>query len=314
MNVTILKNQIEELYDIRITDEKIETNGFQNIVMSFILDGKRYIARCTSENHRTREQIEAELLWLTHLVKNGFLLANAVQINKNHLITETVVESKRYFIVIFEHTNGRPVNVSDKDEWSEPFFFEWGTCIGKLHSTQSGTLHRPNWLESYSPKNGHEKEMIDQLNTFDRTPETFGLIHNDLHQGNFHVKDKQIILFDFDDSAYHYFAQDLAVSIYHALWTGMSYHPDWDDFPHLFLRTFLQGYSSVKTLSLDMFEQIQLCMQFRERFLYRLFSKQWDPATMEEWQVMKIKELEDHIQEGQIPYIHELEKVKHLFE
>ena len=154
---------------------------------------------------------------------------------------------------------------------------------------------------------------MTRLNSYKRTPENFGLIHNDLHQGNFHIENEEIILYDFDDCSYNFFAQDLAVSIYHALWTGTSFHPEWRDFPRYFLSHFFEGYTSRRKLSTEIHDQLKVSMQMRELFLYLLFQEKWEPSSLEDWQTSKLIELRVNLSDNRIPYEKVLDSVKYFF-
>ncbi|MBB4824196.1 Ser/Thr protein kinase RdoA (MazF antagonist) [Sporosarcina luteola] len=112
----------------------------------------------------------------------------------------------------------------------------------------------------------------------------YGFIHNDLHQGNIHLKNGELIIFDFYDCGEHFNAQDVGVSIYHALWTGTSFHPESIEFPEISLHLFFSGYASKKSLPLQMVEQVYVLLQLREVFLYSIFKKTWDPKCLEDWQ------------------------------
>jgi len=306
----ILRNVISG----EISDVSLQSEGFQNIVVTFKLDENQYVARLSTKK---KEWIKAEIEWLDYLQDNGIRLAAPVQFSGVDKIIEITMNRERYFLSFFQHTGGQPVNVLDSSEWNGEFFFRWGRLIASLHNIGGPSLDLP---EGGVNKEFDEKWLNDwyellnaQLNNFPKTSSNYGLIHNDLHQGNFHIADGEIVLFDFDDSAYQLFAQDLAVSIYHALWTGTSFHPEWGDFPNYFLTHFLNGYLSEGQLSEDMYGQLLILLQMRELFLYTLFKEKWEKDNMEDWQFEKLRELESNIMEKRIPYEQELEKVNNYF-
>jgi Ser/Thr protein kinase RdoA (MazF antagonist) len=45
----------------------------------------------------------------------------------------------------------------------------------------------------------------------------YGLLHTDLHHGNFFVDEGRITAFDFDDIGYNWFASDIAVLLLRAI-------------------------------------------------------------------------------------------------
>ncbi|MCR2821823.1 phosphotransferase enzyme family protein [Lederbergia panacisoli] len=305
---------LNRVLDKDIRGLSLESEGFQNIVATFNIDGNYYVARLSNKK---KEWIEAEIKWLNYLQDNGIRLAAPVQFNGLDKIIEVAMNQESYLLTFFQHTCGQPVNVLDSTEWNGEFFYRWGRTIGSLHYISASSLDRPkgsanfhseeNWL------NECKEYLENQLNKFPKTANNFGLIHNDLHQGNFHITQGEIVLFDFDDCGYQFLAQDLAVSVYHSLWTGTSFHPEWEDFPNYFLTHFLEGYLSERRLTEDMYEQLLILLQMRELFLYNLFKEKWHPESMQDWQLEKLQELERHLREKRIPYERELKKVKHYF-
>lgn len=305
---------VERVLNREISEVCLQSEGFQNIVATFKLDEKEYVARFSQKK---KESIDAEIRWMEYLKSKGIRLAAPVQFNGLEKVIEIEMNQDKYFLTFFQHTGGQPVNVLDSAEWNGEFFYRWGRMIATLHNITGASFERPEgsatiesdekWVKVFY------KELNEQLDPFSKTPNNFGLIHNDLHQGNFHIVDGGIVLFDFDDCAYQFLAQDLAVSIYHAIWTGTSFYPEWEDFPHYFLTHLLKGYLSVRQLAEDMYDQLLVFLQMRELFLYTLFKEKWDPETMEDWQFGKLRELESNLMEKRIPYEQELRKVKHYF-
>jgi Ser/Thr protein kinase RdoA (MazF antagonist) len=71
-------------------------------------------------------------------------------------------------------------------------------------------------------------------------PETFGLIHGDLHQGNYLFHGDQVRAIDFDDCGYGYYLYDMAVTLSEVNWRK--------DTPAL-RKSFLAGYRRVRDFS-----------------------------------------------------------------
>ncbi|MBS4195055.1 phosphotransferase enzyme family protein [Lederbergia citri] len=310
MYIKKINEILERELNREIIDICLQSEGFQNIVATFKSDEKQYVARFSQKK---KESIQAEIQWMEYLQGKGISLAAPVQFGSLEKVIEIEINQENYLLTFFQHTGGQPVNVLDSAEWNGEFFYRWGRMIALLHNISGPAFKRPEGSATIESDtkwvNDCYKDLKIQLNTFSKTTTNFGLIHNDLHQGNFHIVDGEIILFDFDDCAYQFFAQDLAVSIYHAIWTGTSFYPEWEDFPHYFLTHFLNGYLSIRQLSEDMYDQLLVLLQMRELFLYTLFLEKWDPETMEDWQFGKLRELERNLREKRIPYEQEIRKV-----
>ena len=143
---------------------------------------------------------------------------------------------------------------------------------------------------------------MQRLSAFERKESTFGLIHNDFHQGNLIItKDGTITTIDFDDCAYNWYAQDIAVAFYHAYWQHSSYNGNNKAFPHTFMNHFFKGYQVENFLHEDIVEQIPIFLKLREIFLYQLFDRTWDKNNLEEWQKYTFLDLEEKIKKS-IPY------------
>lgn len=286
------------------------TNGFQNSVYTYHKDGRDYILRLSNQNRKNLSDLENEIKFIAALEKDEVSVSRPFP-SKNNLLIESV---DQFFVVAFEKAQGVAVDVTDSNVWNSDVFFNWGKQIGRMHkASQRIQLDRPKWtkeepdllgllpkIESKLIKERYT-ELLDQLRDFQQDSHLFGLIHNDLHQGNFFVKDRRIIIFDFDDCAYHWFAYDLAVSFYHAYWQASSFTPEQTDFSRIFWHHFLKGYNEEHPIQREMLEQIPTFLKIREIFLYVLFLEKWDLHSLADWQSYTLEDLKYRIEE-QIPY------------
>ena len=58
------------------------------------------------------------------------------------------------------------------------------------------------------------RRLMDWLHKLPKDDQSFGLIHGDFGATNYRYKDNRLCVFDFDDCCYHWFAYDLAITIY----------------------------------------------------------------------------------------------------
>jgi Ser/Thr protein kinase RdoA (MazF antagonist) len=99
--------------------------------------------------------------------------------------------------------------------------------LAKSFSPNTSTFYRNHWNEgdlfTHFPNHVGEliqekwREYIHSLSKLPKDKEVYGLIHNDLHQGNFTYYDGEISVFDFGDCEFNWFVQDIAISLYHAV-------------------------------------------------------------------------------------------------
>jgi amicoumacin kinase len=98
---------------------------------------------------------------------------------------------------------------------------------------------------------------------------SYGLVHGDLHHGNFFVEESKITAFDFDDCCHHWFAYDLAVPWFTLCGEfrplGVAFNED-----QLF-GIFLDGYAKTHTLSDRWIGRIGTFMAYRTALLYHWF-------------------------------------------
>ena len=86
-------------------------------------------------------------------------------------------------------------------------------------------------------------------------PETFGLIHGDLHQDNYFFHQGQVRAIDFDDCGYDYYLYDIAVTLSEVNWR--------ENTPEL-RKSFLKGYRSIRDLSSEQLGYLDTFITFRD--------------------------------------------------
>ncbi|MBT2679349.1 phosphotransferase [Bacillus sp. ISL-35] len=286
--------------------EKIRLiGGFHNEV--YYLKDENKILRI-SEVNKTEQSILQELEWMEFLQKNGIRipLPEKKLRNYNGRIT-----------TFFEYIEGNPVEVKNQGFWNSKTFEKLGRILGKMHALSKNfevaEIHRPVWTKDkpdvFSIKSNLDpglKRIYDDLMgklLFDPVAvDTYGLIHNDFHQGNLIVTNQgDIVVIDFDECSYNWFAQDVAVFFYHAYWQQQSFNGMTDDFCQEFLHSFFAGYQAENLLHEITIKQIPIFLKLREIYLYQLFLQKWDLDQLEEWQKFTLDNLKNVIK-NQMPY------------
>ena len=108
------------------------------------------------------------------------------------------------------------------------------------------------------------------------TKNNYGLIHTDIHAGNFFVKDNELTVFDFDDCSYMWFVSDIAIALF--------YHIDFQKITEeeriekatLFMKHFMIGYLKENKLTKKDFLAIDLFLKLRELVLYIVVHRSMD--------------------------------------
>ncbi|SDN29399.1 phosphotransferase enzyme family protein [Bacillus sp. OK048] len=295
---------LEQIYGVNTKDLIPISEGFHNTILSY----QNLIFRLSSRNSRSLEEIESEVAYLQALGEKGVSVSLPIKSPKEKIIEST----DQHYIVCFEKAKGNAVDVADREVWNKDLFFTWGRVSGRIHQVSKDIrINRPTWspdnpdilnllpkIKSKIIANRYE-QLLKLLGDFEMNSNLFGLIHNDFHQGNFFVNKGEITIFDFDDSAYHWFAYDLAVSFYHAYWQASSFTPENTEFPFVFWKYFLKGYMQEHLISKELIQQIPIFLKIREIFLYTLFMEKWDTKNLEDWQEYTLTNLKNKIETGE---------------
>ena len=301
--VVCMENIVEELFkeDILIKglrlfnlDESYKKIGdFENYVFEVWKKEQPYILRVTHQSHRTKEQILAELDWVKYLHSCGINVPSIfTSEHKNMVEIINASDDSHFYFCLFSKVSGSAVHVKD-DHFNEKLFFAWGKAIGEIHKVtrtyiQSTNIKkRPSWdeddlleIENYIPENEEiiverTKELLRELATLPTTVDYFGLIHGDIHSGNFFFDGSEIHIFDFDDSSYHWFTSDIAIPLYYSVFYRFSNEniQERNQFARVFIEAFIEGYETVTKAPPQWKEHLQYMLRLRDITLYSVLYK-----------------------------------------
>jgi Ser/Thr protein kinase RdoA (MazF antagonist) len=108
-----------------------------------------------------------------------------------------------------------------------------------------------------------------------QSPDSFGLIHADLHQENYFFQHDQVRAIDFDDCGYGHYLYDIAVTLSEVNWRKNT--------PEL-RKGFLTGYRSIRDLSSEDEGYLDTFMTFRDLQLMIWFMEMRNhPAFRDKW-------------------------------
>jgi Ser/Thr protein kinase RdoA (MazF antagonist) len=184
-------------------------------------------------------------------------------------------------------------------------------ALSKAYGPPNPSWKRPNWdgplmldLESWIPdREPRVKERWAELNAYlqglPRDGEGYGLIHQDAHAGNFFVHGDEIILFDFDDCVYGWFAYDIAVVLFYAVMGAQ----DWPAFTRSFMTNFLAGYAQENELPPGWLARIPHFLKLREIDLYAVIHRSFDVQNLDDPWVKRYMDGRRQRLERGAPYI-----------
>jgi len=269
--------------------ESVSTSA--NDVYSFIESGKTRYLRLTSNCARTEKQIEAEIDFIFHLHKGGVSVALPISSIAGRFVEEVASTEGLLFACVFEQAEGKRFRYETGESNKEHFRLR-GRTLGRIHALSktyipSGSFCRFAWnddtllvdVENFLPKT--EKIVWQEYNVlkerlldYPQSEQTYGLIHGDFGETNYRYQDSQLNIFDFDDCCYHWFAYDLAVTIYPHGWRKEGLQLlDW----------LLEGYSESMPLTIKLAD-IQLFCQWRLIYMFLVYARKWGFEDLSEQQ------------------------------
>jgi amicoumacin kinase len=253
-----------------------------NYVYSFIESGKTRYLRLTSSRDRTKEQIEAELDFIFHLHRGGLSVALPVSSVAGRLVEEVASTNNLFFACVFEQAEGKRFSY-DAAESNKDHFRLRGRTLGRIHALSktyapSGGFRRFAWdadkllvdVENLLPES--EKivwreydRLKERLQDCPQPKQAYGLIHGDFGETNYRHQGSQLNIFDFDDCCYHWFAYDLAITIYPHGWRREALQ---------LLNWLFEGYSETMPLNLTPTD-VKLFCQWRMIYMFLVYARKW---------------------------------------
>lgn len=285
-----IMQQAAKLAQVDVGEIKL-IRAFENFVYAFPFGNQQRILRITHNSHRSLPQVLAELDFIDHLANGGVSIACVLPNVEGKLASVINANDGSQFIVaIFMKANGVGAEGFD---FTPEVLHSWGRVLGQMHhqtksyKPDNWVVPRYQWYEDPLVKNGltnpqlSEKAklrlgaLIERIKALPITKETFGLIHSDLHQGNFFVHYNLVTAFDFDDCCYQYFVHDIAIALYYALRRGYN-GMNQKDFVGYFLKHLMKGYQLENSLSPQWIEELPLFLELRSFVLHEVLTQKLD--------------------------------------
>lgn len=274
--------------------EAIKRGDFENYVYEVKKDKQPYMLRLTHTSHRTKDQVLAELEWVNDLHAKG------LQVSKNHLssngqlVEEIELEEGSFLVCLFDKAPG--VSAYElKDSFTDKHIEAWGELTAKFHTAASDYIvqhgSRPHWdeddlidiakwIDPIKDKAIIElnEKVVSEIRNLPTTSDVYGIIHSDIHQGNFFIDGNDLHVFDFDDTMFFHFIHDVSIPLYYTVWARYRNEPlsVRSEKAMAFFEPFLQGYTRVRPLESEWLERLPLYLTLRDLTLYAVFHKKVD--------------------------------------
>ena len=290
--------------------------GFESFIYEFECDGSKYILRIAHSIRRNGNLISAEVDWINFLADGGTSVASAILSNRGNLVESIDDGAGGLFLATaFVKIKGEPLH---KVEWTDQINETYGKLLGKMHALSMSyepsnpVWRRPDWddpimldVEAHLPDSDEKVRTVYQsllayINTLPRDKSDYGLIHQDAHAGNIFIdKTEKITIFDFDDSAYSWFINDIAIVLFYAV-LGKE---DIKEFTVEFMKHFLQGYQQENQFNPVWLKEIPHFLKLREVDLYAVIHRSFDVNNLTDpWCAMYMDGRKEKI-ENNVPFI-----------
>lgn len=321
-----MEQQIKDRYRDSILQEAMQRYGIandqirpldseENFVYAFARDAYGYILRIAHSLRRSDALIQGEVDWINYLAAGGVSVARAIRSETGKLVEAVDDGAGGHFLVTaFVKADGQP----PWDLWTPALYEAYGQLIGRMHALarhyQPTELawKRPAWddaifefIERYLPAaeivaKQKYQTLCAHLRTLPKEPTDYGLIHQDAHGNNFFVDEAgAITLFDFDECAYSWFINDIAIVLFYSVMDA----EDAIAFTQAFMTHFLRGYQQAYRLDPKWLKEMPAFLKLRELELYAVLHRDFDVNNIDDpWAARFMQDRKAKIEHG-MPYI-----------
>jgi len=292
-----------------ITEVLKLVNDSENIV--YYLEGNdELVIRLTENRHKRQAQLKSEVSFINHIQKRVQAITTPVlSLNNTHI--ETLhMQGKLFHVSVFKKAPG--ASIEGGVLITADLAKDIGALAGNIHYFSK--QYRPQFdrydfinsdhlqnTELYTQRADLLKErdkVVNWYNSLPRCQNSFGLIHGDIHFGNFfHCQAKGITLFDFDDCSNSFFIHELGLHLWYAKQMHLSYKNELH-FEN-YQKNLLRSYKSKIDLDPRWYDLIEDFSRFRtiEMCLWSL--KMFDYHNLNLSQARYLKNMEQKVLEMQ---------------
>jgi Ser/Thr protein kinase RdoA (MazF antagonist) len=207
-------------------------DGVNHVFATETIAGAQVIVRVSDGSIRERRELDGELIWLDHLIRHGCTVTTPVRSRAGELLETIDLDVGTYHVCCFERFGGRELNPKTDPAWNGELMRLLGREIGRIHRASDELALPPdrNRLQWYESKMSvfpdplsdcYDRHVVQAMATFTddmrarpRNPRHYGLVHRDIHSGNFLVEDGQVEIIDFDLGCYGWRLMDFSVLLF----------------------------------------------------------------------------------------------------
>ncbi|MHA1909251.1 MAG: phosphotransferase enzyme family protein [Candidatus Thorarchaeota archaeon] len=266
--------------------------GFENKMFGFETPETKFVVRVTPPGHKTPDEVRAEMDWLVYLQENHAPVEQVISSKNDNLVELVNTEEGLISVVCFEWAPGKLVT---KEDFSTDLFHTWGKAVGMMHrltkdyNSPTQPPDRIHWFDDeYLNRNLIPSDqdivlqrfdaLIDHFKTQPPTRDSYGLIHQDVHNGNLFLDGNRLTVLDFDDCVYGFFIFDIANALGFSIWERPADKSN-SQFAEFYLKHFMEGYQEENRLADSIMEEdLNKALKLFEFIHYVAFNMDYDLA------------------------------------
>lgn len=291
-----------------IAPEKIHLlDSFESIVYEFERGGRGFILRVGHSFRKSEALIQGEVDWINHLARGGVSVAQAIS-SENGKLVEVIDDGQggQFLVTAFIKAQGQQPWLAG---WTSARYENYGRLLGSMHALAVDyepvpAWRRPEWddislnfIEQYLPETDviarqNYGALMEHIRALPKDRSSYGLVHQDAHQNNFFIDaDGTLTLFDFDDCAYSWFINDIAIVLFYISMDAEELgFKDSAAFAHEFMPHFLRGYRQAHALPPAWLKEIPAFLKLRELELYAVVHRDFQIEGVDHWSLERFKQ------------------------
>ena len=265
----------------------------------------------------TEAQVLGELEFVDYLARRGVAVARPLESRQGRLVETIPVGDAECFLVdCFEKLEGYMYPDEDEVDFPEAVLAAWGRTAGRMHrlaagySPSSPERRRPSWeaddlLDAaalippgQTALRERYAELVAELRALPQGEECYGLVHGDLHHGNFFVFEGELRVFDFDACRYSWFMAEICLALDNCL-PPPRYGPGRRrTYALRFLEGILRGYREEAKIEGEWIRRVPLFMRYADVLRQSYRWKYWDMTSLSSSRAEALDWLRSRIEEG----------------
>lgn len=231
-NIIIQATSFYNLANFEIHEVAGHYGGRNHIFVCSLNKKNKFVLRVSDLIDRSIDDYYAEIEFINYLAKNGAPVANVLPSNNQKYVEIVDIDGHKFYISLFAYAEGMLICDNGYRYRNgaplEEYFFNTGKTLGiihrlsksfkpkyrRIHYQEKYNINYINCLipDSYKELKNAISKRLEQFKLLPTDENSFGLIHFDFSDGNYHINMNtgKITVFDFDNCMYCWYMFDLA--------------------------------------------------------------------------------------------------------